>query len=307
MKNEKHKKIKNYTEWESAEAMNGWIALSIITILTLVTLVLFISKVFLVGMFALPFVVAVFMLFGLFSLNPNHTAVATFFGKSMGNITGTGLLWTNPFYTINRISTRSNITQTTPRKVNDLSGNPLNVTIQGTWHIKNPANSEFNIDMQCSDYVSNVFTNTLREVISQYDYDGEYLDNGEVKVDKETTYLKVAGFEIAEKLKERSQSLLSIAGVQVTSVELVDISYAPEIAASMLQTQQAKAFLNARRQIVKGATSVALTALKDLQEKNEDGVHVAFTEQQKADLVSNLLIVLCGDTSAQPVINISRQ
>ncbi|MEM7284545.1 MAG: SPFH domain-containing protein, partial [Pseudomonadota bacterium] len=208
---------------------------------------------------------------------------------------------------MHKVSTRSDISRTAVAKINDLSGNPIMAAMQGQWYVERPADSVFNIDKNVDEYVSEVFSVCLRTLISQYDYDGsssEIADGSEDESEgTDAIYLRTSSDEINEKLKELAQERLNIAGVKVVSANLVDLAYAPEIASAMLQVQQAKAFLNARKKIVKGATGVALQAIQDL-EKDGKSAEIEFDKKQKASLVSNLLVVLCGDTNAQPVISL---
>lgn len=246
-------------------------------------------------------------LFGFFILSPRIVAVAQFFGANRGNLVGQGLLWANPFYSIIKVSTRSDISRTPIAKINDLSGNPIVAAMQGQWYVERPADAVFNIDKDINEYVSEVFAVSLRTIVSQYKYDGSTEVNNAVEEDesKNEIYLRTSSEEINEKLKAMAQERLNIAGVRVVAANLVDLAYAPEIASAMLQVQQAEAFLNARKKIVKGATSVALEAIKDIEaEGKASGVEIDFDKRQKASLVSNLLLVLCGDTKAQPVISL---
>jgi regulator of protease activity HflC (stomatin/prohibitin superfamily) len=242
-------------------ATNGWYVVGVMVLFSLVGI--FGVSWELYGLSILAAAVTIFLGFGLFILNPKIVAVATFFGKSRGNIRGEGLLWANPLYRLIKVSTRSDITRTPVAKINDLSGNPIMAAMQGQWFIERPAHSVFNIDKTIKEYVQDVFSACLRTLISQYDYDGINNDgfdesesdftlpeDSEDEVENMAVYLRTSSDQINEKLKELAQEQLDIAGVNVVTANLVDLAYAPEIAGAMLQVQQAKAFLNARRKIV---------------------------------------------------------
>jgi regulator of protease activity HflC (stomatin/prohibitin superfamily) len=301
-------------EYGSQHAFNGWYAIGIILAIAVVGIISLSAKLYPIAILAA--FIDLIAVFGLFQLAPNIVAVATFFGQSKGNYTGKGILWIWPWFSIVKVSTRSDITRTPVSKINDLSGNPIMAAMQGQWFINRPASSVFNIDKNIEEYVADVFLYTIRRVVSEYSYDGlssevgdaadEY--NDEETANKAEVYLRTSSDEINERLKELAQERLNVAGVVVVSANLIDLAYAPEIAGAMLQVQQANAFLSARKKIVKGATSVALQAIFDIREYSKDkGVEIEFDKHQKASLVSNLLVVLCGDTSAQPVISLDNQ
>jgi len=296
-------------EYGSRKAVNGWYAIGVMLAIAVVGIIALTAKLYSIAIFA--FFIDLVALFGLFQLAPRIVAVATFFGQSKGNYTGEGVLWTWPWFSIVKVSTRSDITRTPVSKINDLSGNPIMAAMQGQWYVNRPASSVFNIDKNVEEYVADVFLYTIRRVISEYSYDGLSSEVGDSPGGHESdtgVYLRTSSEEINERLKVLAQERLDVAGVIVVSANLIDLAYAPEIAGAMLQVQQANAFLNARKKIVKGATSVALQAIADLHEgSKEKGVNIEFDKHQKASLVSNLLVVLCSDTSAQPVISLDNQ
>lgn len=302
-------------EYGTRNALNGWAVLAGLVGLLIAGIFSFSINTYWFGVLAL--IVVAIGLFGFFILEPRIVAVAQFFGANRGNLVGQGLLWANPFYSISKISTRSDISRTPIAKINDLSGNPIVAAMQGQWFVERPADAVFNIDKNINEYVSEVFSVALRTIVSQYKYDGSSADVAEadesaeldgsqsIKTREEEIFLRTSSEQINEKLRALAQERLDIAGVRVVAANLVDLAYAPEIASAMLQVQQAEAFLNARKKIVKGATSVALEALKDIQQEgSKQGVDIEFDKKQKASLVSNLLLVLCGETKAQPVISL---
>ncbi len=301
-------------EYGSQKAFNGWYAIGFMLAIAVVGIIALSAKLYPVAI--LTAFVDLVAVFGLFQLAPKIVAVATFFGQSKGNYTGEGVLWIWPWFSIVKVSTRSDITRTPVSKINDLSGNPIMAAMQGQWFVNHPASSVFNIDKNVEEYVADVFLYTIRRVVSEYSYDGLSSEVGDApgevndgeSVDNNEVYLRTSSDEINERLKVLAQERLDVAGVVVVSANLIDLAYAPEIAGAMLQVQQANAFLNARKKIVKGATSVALQAISDIQDGSKDkGVDIEFDKHQKASLVSNLLVVLCGDTSAQPVISLDNQ
>jgi len=295
-------------EYGTRRAINGWYALGVMVIITVFGIVAAASNIYAIAVIVL--VLDIFLVFGLFQLHPNVTAVATFFGSNKGNYSGAGLLWRNPLYNLIKVSTRSDITRTPVSKINDLGGNPIMAAMQGQWYVNLPASSVFNIDKSIDEYVADVFLYSIRRVVSEFSYDGHSSETPETPDDSNTSenvYLRTSSDKINERLQTLAQERLEIAGVVVVSANLVDLAYAPEIASAMLQVQQANAFLNARKTIVKGATGIALQALSDIQNSGDRDAEevIIFDKHEKAALVSNLLVVLCGEVGAQPVISLN--
>ncbi|MCC7267620.1 MAG: SPFH domain-containing protein [Caulobacteraceae bacterium] len=233
--------------------------------------------------------IASFILAGLYTIQPNQGAAITLFGRYAGTDRKTGLRWVWPWYLRKKISLRvRNVTSET-LKVNDKGGNPIEIAVNVVWRVSDSAQALFDVD----DYLTfvNIQIETgLREVARQYAY-----DHGE---EAEPT-LRTDAELVGEKLREDLQTRVAVAGVAVDEAHLMHLAYAPEIAGAMLKRQQAEAVLAARQKIVLGAVGMVETALTQLGER---GV-VDLDEERKAAMVSNLLVVLCADREAQPVLN----
>ena len=248
---------------------------------------------------------------GLIKLEPNEAKVLVFFGKYKGTFSRTGFYWVNPLLTKKSVSLRARNLNPEPIKVNDKSGNPVLIGMVLVWKLENTYKALFEIDSQSlapvntnqrggsSSSLANAFENfvrvqsdaALRQVAGLYAYDNA--DSAD-----ELT-LRSNAEEITEQLVRTLNERLSMAGLHVTEARINYLAYAPEIAAVMLRRQQADAIIAAREKIVDGAVSMVKMALDKLQDQ---GV-VTLDEDKKASMVSNLLVVLCGDEPAQPVVN----
>jgi len=234
-------------------------------------------------------VVGLLLLCGLYSLQPNEGMAILLFGDYRGTDRTTGLRWVLPWYSRKKISLRVRNLTSDKLKVNDRRGNPIEIAANVVWRVEDSAQALFDVD----DYAAfvNIQVDTgLRDLASHYAY-----DHGE---EQELT-LRADAEEVAAKLREELAGRVKVAGVVVDEARLAHLAYAPEIASAMLKRQQAEAVLAARRLIVKGAVGMVETALQDLGER---GV-VELDEDRKAAMVSNLLVVLCADREAQPVVN----
>lgn len=236
------------------------------------------------------FVVFIFILPGFFTIQPNQAMVLILFGKYAGTIKKEGWHWANPFNTKKKISLRSRNINGEKIKVNDEMGNPIEIAAVIVWRVENTAEAIFDVDNYV-DYVNVQSESALRHLAGMYPY-----DNTE---DTHTISLRGSADEVAEALKNELQQRLGKAGVIVEEARLSHLAYAPEIAAAMLQRQQAAAIIAARQKIVEGAVGMVQMALNKLSE-NEI---VELDEERKAAMVSNLLVVLCGERNTQPVIN----
>ncbi len=244
-------------------------------------------------------------------LEPNEARVITWFGKYSGTFAETGFYWINPFYGTKKVSLRARNLDAEPIKVNDKTGNPVMIGLVLVWKLKDTYKALFEVDTQTmasnpaavgSDTkgLMNALENfvrvqsdaALRQVAGQYAYDDE--DN---KNDEPT--LRSSADEINEQLEQKLDERLALAGIEVVEARINYLAYAPEIAAVMLRRQQASAIITAREKIVEGAVSMVKMALDKL---TDEGV-VELDDDKKAAMVSNLLVVLCGDDSAQPVVN----
>jgi len=229
------------------------------------------------------------VLAGLYSLQPNTAAAITLFGDYKGSDRKSGLRWAPFWYTRKKISHRvRNVTSET-LKVNDKRGNPIEIAANVVWRVSDSAQALFDVD----DY--NAFVNiqietALREVTRHYAYDHGEEDEPTLRADAET---------VGERLRADLQERVAVAGVAIDETHLMHLAYAPEIAGAMLRRQQAEAVIAARKTIVAGAVYMVENALQMLSER--DVIHL--DEERKAAMVSNLLVVLCADRDAQPVLN----
>ena len=225
---------------------------------------------------------------GLFMVHPNQARVLTLFGKYVGSARETGLRWANPFFAKKTVSLRVRNFDCDPLKVNDSSGNPIEIAAVVVWKVVDSAEAIFEVD----DYISFVEIQSeaaLRNLATTYPYEAH---EGEVA-------LRSNPQQIAEELKSEVQDRLDKAGVQVIEARISHLAYAPEIASAMLKRQQAQAIVAARRQIVDGAVGMVKMALDELKEQDV----IELDDEKKAAMVSNLLVVLCGEENAQPVLN----
>lgn len=254
---------------------------------------------------AIPIVCALvftFLLAGLKVVNPNEAYVLNFFGKYYGTLKKDGFYWVNPFTTtinpagnvagigVRKISLKAMTLDNEKQKVNDEDGNPIEIGVVVIWRIADTAKAVFNVDNYYS-FVSTQCDAAIRQVARQFPYD--VADGGNEKT------LRGSSQEIAEVLKKELQERVDMAGIEVLDARISHLAYAPEIAAAMLQRQQASAIIAARQKIVDGAVSMVDMALKKLSE-NEI---VDLDEERKAQMVCNLLVILCGNKDAQPIVN----
>ncbi len=234
-------------------------------------------------------VLCLFLLGGLFVVNPNEAKVLQLFGKYIGTVREPGLRWANPFYTKRRISLRVRNFESARLKVNDLDGNPIEIAAVVVWKVVDTAEAVFEVD-DYENYVHVQSESALRNMATSYPYDAH--DDGELSLRSHTA-------EIAEHLRKEIQDRLSKAGVEVIEARISHLAYAPEIAPAMLQRQQASAIIAARQKIVEGAVGMVEMALEMLSANSI----VELDEERKAAMVSNLLVVLCGERDTQPIVN----
>ena len=244
-------------------------------------------------------------------LEPNEAKVTTWFGKYSGTFSQTGFYWICPFYSTKKVSLRARNLDAEPIKVNDKTGNPVMIGLVLVWKLKDTYKALFEIDSQTmaanpnaigsdtkglmnalENFVKVQSDAALRQVAGQYAY-----DDVDDKSDELT--LRDGGDEINQQLEQKLDERLALAGIEVVEARINYLAYAPEIAAVMLRRQQASAIITAREKIVEGAVSMVKMALDKLS--NEEIVEL--DDDKKAAMVSNLLVVLCGDDSAQPVVN----
>ena len=230
-----------------------------------------------------------FLLFGFYMVEPNQAAVLSLFGKYVGTVKDQGLRWNNPFYTAKKVSLRVRNFESGKLKVNDLDGSPIEIGAVVVWQVVDSAEAVYNVD----DYESFVHIQSeaaLRAMATSYPYDQH--EDG-------TIALRSHAAEIAKHLTEEIQERLAQAGVTVGEARISHLAYAPEIAQAMLQRQQASAIIAARTRIVEGAVSMVEMALEQLSARKV----VDLDPERRAQMVSNLLVVLCSERGTQPVVN----
>ncbi len=271
------------------------------------SLMLFIDNAPALGVILASVLLVVFIMgcVGYFVQEPNQARVMIFFGKYQGTCRKTGYYWVNPFMSRKKLSLRIRNMDIEPIKVNDKIGNPVLIGMVLVWRIKDTYRAVFDIDSQSLGLNGSSVSNSalekfvriqsdaaLREVTGQFAYD-------DTDSNTEELTLRDGGKEINELLEHKLNERLAMAGIEVVEARLNYLAYAPEIAAVMLRRQQASAIISAREKIVEGAVSMVKMALDQL---NKEGV-VELDEERKAAMVSNLLVVLCADEPAQPVLN----
>ncbi len=234
----------------------------------------------------------VFVCFGFFTLEPNEARVLILFGEYRGTIRAAGWHWTNPLNTKLRVSLRARNLEGERLKVNDKRGNPVEIAAVVVWRVEDTAQAVFDVQ-QYEKYVKIQSESAVRHLASAYAY-----DHGTDEESQEIT-LRSGMDEVAAALREELQNRVAKAGVVIEEARLTHLAYAPEIAGVMLRRQQAEAIIAARQKIVHGAVSMVQMALKDLTEN----AVVQLDEERKATMVSNLLVVLCGEREAQPIVN----
>ena len=234
-------------------------------------------------------VLVVLAVTGLYSIQPNQAAVLSLFGKYVGTVKEAGLRWNNPFYSKRKVSQRVRNFESGKLKVNDLDGSPIEIAAVIVWQVVDASEAVFNVD-DYENFVHIQSESALRAMAASYPYDQH--DEGQ-------TALRSHPQEISDHLQAQIAERLGTAGVEVIEARISHLAYAPEIAQVMLQRQQANAVIAARTRIVAGAVGMVEMALADLL-KNQV---VELDEERKAQMVSNLLVVLCSDRGMQPVLN----
>lgn len=293
---------KTYTyEEKEIHPANGWAVLFITILLMVGSLVLTIwgatestdeapAAALIIGIVVMA--IGWFPLIGLKIMRPNEALVLTLFGKYVGTLKKEGFFFINPFCTPvggGKLSLKTMTHNNEKQKINDLSGNPIEVGIVVTWRVVNTAKAVFNVQNYGA-FLSIQADTTLRDIARCYPYDS---------TDSDEKTLRGSSVEVSEKLKELLQERVQIAGLEIIEARIAHLAYAQEIAAAMLQRQQATAIIEARQKIVDGAVGMVEMALKKLNDSNI----CELDEERKAQMVSNLLVVLCGNKDAQPIVN----
>ena len=283
----------------AAHEKNGWVMLAVVLLMIVGGIVMFafgainvndipaFAALMVAGIFV--FIVAIVMTCGFKTLQPNESYVFTLFGKYYGSLKRDGFFWVNPFCSAvnparatmgvnKKLSLKAMTLNNEKQKVNDEEGNPIEISVVVIWRITNTSRAVFNVDNYMA-YLSTQCDAAIRQVARQYPYD----------VSK----------EVADILKGEIQTRAEMAGIEILEARISHLAYAPEIAAAMLQRQQASAIIAARQKIVEGAVSMVKMAL----DKLSDEQIVELDDERKAQMVSNLLVVLCGNKDAQPIVN----
>jgi regulator of protease activity HflC (stomatin/prohibitin superfamily) len=227
--------------------------------------------------------------FGLTVVHPNQARVVQLFGKYQGSLKEQGFWWINPLTTRRRVSLRIRNFESSKLKVNDQDGNPIEIASVVVWKVVDTAEAVFQVD-DYENFVHVQSESALRNLATTYPYDS----HGEGQMS-----LRMSVLDIAQRLRDEIQERLAKAGVEVIEARITHLAYAPEIASAMLRRQQASAIIAARQKIVEGAVGMVEMALDQLSAKRV----VALDEERKATMVSNLLVVLCSDRDAQPIVN----
>lgn len=237
------------------------------------------------------FIVTIFLLKGLTVINPNQSNVCTFFGKYIGTIKENGLLFVNPLYSKAKISLRANNFESTKLKVNDKMGNPIEIAAVIVWQVRDTYRASFEVT-NYDQYVKIQSEAAVRHLATTCPYD-------EMEDAEAVVTLRNGGEKVNAMLEEELNARLSAAGIVVSEARISHLAYAAEIAGAMLQRQQATAIVAARFKIVEGAVGMVELALEQLSKKHI----VELDEERKAAMVSNLMVVLCGEKAATPVLN----
>jgi len=237
------------------------------------------------------FIVFVVIIKGLIIVNPNHSRVLNLFGRYVGTIKANGLFFINPFFTAQKISLRSENLQGQTLKVNDKLGNPIEIAAVIVWKIGDTYKAAYEVQSYM-DYVRVQSEAAVRHLAVSFAYDSFEDENADLT-------LRDGGEDVNKILESELSARLSKAGVVVEEARITHLAYAPEIAGAMLQRQQASAIVAARAKIVEGAVGMVEMALQKLSDKNI----VELDDERKAAMVSNLMVVLCGEKAAQPIVN----
>ncbi|MCK4407149.1 MAG: SPFH domain-containing protein [Bacteroidales bacterium] len=269
--------------------VSGYLGLFIVLILIILPVL---GMIFL-KMFLLTIILAfgIFGLGGLVIVNPNESSVLVLFGAYKGTIKKNGFFWVNPFFSRKKISLRARNLDSDPIKVNDKVGNPIMIGVVLVWKVENTYKAAFEVD-DYSHFVDIQSEAAIRKLAGHYPYDNFDDEQAEIT-------LRSGGEEVNHVLENELSERLEIAGIHVIEARIAYLAYASEIAGAMLRRQQATAIVAARYKIVEGAVSMVEMALEQLSEKEL----IELDEDQKAVMVSNLMVVLCSDKDASPVIN----
>jgi regulator of protease activity HflC (stomatin/prohibitin superfamily) len=274
--------------------MSGWLMVFLLVALVILSVVMFFRSAqaedfAMAVVWVVVLVLAGVCVFGLTVINPNQAKVVQLFGMYQGSLKQQGLRWVNPLTTRRRVSLRIRNFESSKLKVNDQDGNPIEIAAVVVWRVVDTAEAIFMVD-DYENFVHVQSESALRNLATRYPYDSH--GDGEMS-------LRMSVGEIAQRLCDEIQERLEKAGVNVIEARITHLAYAAEIASAMLRRQQASAIIAARQKIVEGAVGMVEMALDMLSAKNV----VTLDEERKASMVSNLLVVLCSDRDAQPIVN----
>jgi regulator of protease activity HflC (stomatin/prohibitin superfamily) len=279
---------------------NGWIILLIHFIFSIISLLVINSSIdivpstqlldgYLLVLGIILLIFSIFVGYGYFTLEPNKATILMLFGKYIGTEKTSGFRWTIPLFERKKVSLRVRNFDSEKLKVNDKKGNPIEISAVVVWKVFDTAEAEFEVD-DFIDYVHMQSESAIRHLAMSYSYDG---------VEGEELSLRSSIEEVSEQLKVEIEKMVVGAGVEIIEARINHLAYAPEIAHAMLQRQQAEAIIEARAKIVDGAVGMVEMALDKLSKDNI----VELDEERKATLVGNLMLVLCSDKDAQPIVN----
>ncbi len=276
------------------KGISGWLMLAALTALLVAATLMWISAItsqdpLSIVLWLVAIAILVGCYFGLTVVNPNEARVVQLFGKYTGSLKEQGLWWINPLTLRRKVSLRVRNFESSKLKVNDHDGNPIEIAAVVVWRVVETAEAVFEVN-DYEHFVHVQSESAVRNLATSYPYDAH--EEGQIS-------LRMSVQEIAHKLREEIQERLAKAGVEVIEARISHLAYAPEIASAMLRRQQASAIIAARQKIVEGAVGMVEMALESLNAKNV----VQLDEERKATMVSNLLVVLCSDRDAQPVVN----
>jgi regulator of protease activity HflC (stomatin/prohibitin superfamily) len=268
---------------------SGYLMLTLVLILLVLVIIGFVMEAILFAPILLA--ITIFLVTGFFVVQPNQSVILVLFGSYSGSVKENGFFWANPFFTKKKVSLRARNFNCEPIKVNDKVGNPIMIGLVLVWRVKETFKAAFEVD----NYEHFVLIQTeaaLRKLAGIYPYDN-------FEIEEATVTLRAGTDEVNEQLEKELKERLDIAGIEVIEARINQLAYSSEIAGAMLKRQQASAIIAAREKIVEGAVGMVEMALKQLAKREM----VNLDEERKAAMVSNLMVVLCSEESARPIIN----
>ncbi len=269
--------------------VNGYIVAVLLAVLAIIFIFLMVNKYEVYGALLFPLIIA--LATGLIVVSPNSSKILVLFGEYKGSVVDNGLFWINPFYKRATVSLRARNFESEKIKVNDKMGNPIMISVILVWKVKDTFKSSFEVD-NYETFIRVQTDSAVRKLAGSFPYD-------HFEDERATITLSTNFDDVNKALEHEIMERMQIAGIQVIESRIGYLAYAPEIAHSMLRRQQASAVVAARHKIVEGAVGMVESALRLLSEKQI----IELDEEKKAAMVSNLMVVLCGDRETQPVVN----